>query len=148
MGWEMTSVTWIVGDAKAIGEIKGELSKDHRSLGRKFDPMTVMVVKEETPQELFVLLSNNKETPTDFFEYCESLGCDVTATTACMEGGSYWSTSEGVGEGKPDKECVGVGYECKLGTVVRLEAKKGITVKNQGVEKLYSFAEFESHILA
>ena len=154
MGWEMTSETWINGEAKAIKEINGVLQShtievQRQTGGRtRFDGMTTVVLKEETPEEIFVLLSTHKRTPTDFFEYCESLGCEVNAETACMEDAEIWSTSEGIGEGKPDKECVGVGYECKLGTVVRLDATKGVTVENQGVEKSYSFAEFESHILA
>jgi|TARA_B100001094_G_scaffold66936_1_gene63110 hypothetical protein len=44
------------------------------------------------------------------------------------------------------KPVVGLGTVTSLGTVVRLEAKKGVTVDNQGVKEVFSFQEFEEKV--
>jgi len=44
------------------------------------------------------------------------------------------------------KPLVGLGTVTSLGTVVRIEAKKGVTVDNQGVKEVFSFQEFEEKV--
>ena len=44
------------------------------------------------------------------------------------------------------KPVVGLGTVTSLGTVVRLEANKGVTADNQGVKEVFSFQEFEEKV--
>tara|TARA_B100001564_G_scaffold85888_1_gene69696 strand:+ start:564 stop:737 length:174 start_codon:yes stop_codon:yes gene_type:complete len=45
------------------------------------------------------------------------------------------------------KPLVSLGTVTSLGTVVRIDATRGVTVDNQGVKEVFSFREFEDKVL-
>mgnify|MGYP001605761801 CR=1 FL=1 len=96
MGWQMDSMTFIYGETKAIKEIE-ELLNNREELVERFSGVEVWAKEKKESKNglrLFVMLTTRKRTPTDFFEFCESLGCHVNATTIHEDDGEMYDTEQ------------------------------------------------------
>jgi hypothetical protein len=84
MGWQMYSRTEISGDKAILDKLADLIRSD--DLEKRFDTKRfclpeVIQVNEDGSWVLCVVLSTRKRVPENFFEYCESLGCQVLADT-------------------------------------------------------------------
>ncbi len=96
MGWQMDSMTFISGETKAIKEID-ELLNNREELAERFPRVDVLAIEKKESKKglrLFVLQTTRKRTPTNFFEFCESLGCHVSARTIHEDDGEMYDTEE------------------------------------------------------